>query len=172
METATYGSEFVAARIAVDQIVDLRYTLMYLGVPISSKSFMFGDNKTVITSSTTPNSLLSKRHHISAYHRVSEAIALKYLMFIWKFGKTNPEDILSKHWEFPQIWPLLKPLLFWRGETAKIKQQPNGSDKNPTDCPSSEPQGSQKDSRVATASSQYLPGAYLKHQKAPYFGCT
>ena len=102
-ETATYGSEFVAARIAVDQIVDLQYTLMYLGVPIRSKSVMFGDNKSVITSSTIPNSLLSKRDHISAYHRVREAIALMYLMFIWKDGKTNPADILSKHWEFPQI---------------------------------------------------------------------
>ena len=154
VETATYGSEFVAARIAVNQIVDLRYTLMYLGVPVRSKSFMFGDNKSVITSSTIPNSLLSKRHHISAYHRVREAIASKYLMFIWKDGKTNPADILSKHWEFPQIWPLLKPLLFWRGETAEIKQQPKGGDTNPTDCPPSEPQGNQKDSRFVTASSQ------------------
>ena len=34
VETATYGSEFVAARIATDQIIDLRYTLMYLGVPV------------------------------------------------------------------------------------------------------------------------------------------
>ena len=33
VETATLGSEFVAARIATDQIIDLRYTLMYLGVP-------------------------------------------------------------------------------------------------------------------------------------------
>ena len=103
VETATYGSEFVAAMIAVNQIVDLRYTLMYLGVLIRSKSFMFGDNKSVITRSTIPNSLLTKRHH-----RVGEALA----------------DILSKHWEFPQIWPQLKPLLFWRGETAEIKQQP------------------------------------------------
>ena len=63
-------------------------------------------------------------------------------------------DILSKHWEFPQIWPLFKPLLFWRGETAEIKQQPKESDENPTDCPSSEPQGNQKDSRLAAASSQ------------------
>ena len=29
-ETATFGSEFAAARIATDQIIDLRYTLMYL----------------------------------------------------------------------------------------------------------------------------------------------
>ena len=127
---------------------------MCLGVPIRSKTFMFGDNKSAITSSTIPNALLSKRHHISAYHRVREAIASKYLMHIWKDGKTNPADILSKHWEFPQIWPLLKQLLFWRGETAEIKQQQKGNDKNPNDCPSSEPQGNQKDSRLATASSQ------------------
>ena len=34
-KTATYGSEFVAARIATDQIIDLRYTLMYLGVTLT-----------------------------------------------------------------------------------------------------------------------------------------
>ncbi|MGH7974494.1 MAG: hypothetical protein ACREBR_03115 [bacterium] len=32
VKTATYGSKFVAARIATDQIVDLRYTLRMLGV--------------------------------------------------------------------------------------------------------------------------------------------
>ena len=37
VETATYESKFMATRIAVDQIVDLRYTLMHLGVPIRSK---------------------------------------------------------------------------------------------------------------------------------------
>ena len=37
VETATFFSEFVAARIASDQFIDLRYTLMYLGVPIRSK---------------------------------------------------------------------------------------------------------------------------------------
>ena len=34
VETATYGSEFVAARTCVNQIVDLRTTLRYLGVPL------------------------------------------------------------------------------------------------------------------------------------------
>ena len=34
VETATYGSEFVASRICVEQIIDLRNTLRYLGVPI------------------------------------------------------------------------------------------------------------------------------------------
>ena len=34
VETATYGSEFVAARTCVEQILDLHCTLCYLGVPI------------------------------------------------------------------------------------------------------------------------------------------
>ena len=42
VETATFGSEFVAVRIATDQIIDLRYSLMYLGVPIRSKRYVWG----------------------------------------------------------------------------------------------------------------------------------
>ena len=34
METATYGSEFVGSKTATEQIIDLRHTLRYLGVPI------------------------------------------------------------------------------------------------------------------------------------------
>ena len=68
VETATYGSEFVAARTAVDQIIDIRTTLRYLGVPIRDKSYMFGDNRSVVISSTIPNSTISKRHHMASYH--------------------------------------------------------------------------------------------------------
>ena len=68
VETATYGSEFVAARIATDQIIDLRATLRYLGVPLKPESFMFGDNKSVITNATIPHSQLAKRHHCLSYH--------------------------------------------------------------------------------------------------------
>ena len=68
VKTATYGSEFVAARTAVDQIIDICTTLRYLGVPIRDKSYMFGDNKSVVTSSTIPNSTISKRHHLASYH--------------------------------------------------------------------------------------------------------
>jgi hypothetical protein len=43
IETATYGSEFVAARTCVEQERYLRNTLQYLGVPIHYKSYMFGN---------------------------------------------------------------------------------------------------------------------------------
>ena len=132
VETATYGSEFVAARIATDQINNLRYTLMYLGVPVRSKSHMFGDNKSVVDSASIPTSTLSKKSTLASYHRVREAIAAGYLQFNWKDEKSNPADILSKHWEVANIWPLLKPLLFWKGDTDDLNAKTKGSDRIPT----------------------------------------
>ena len=44
VETATYGSEFVASETTTEQIVDLRHTLRYLEVPIKTKSYLFVDN--------------------------------------------------------------------------------------------------------------------------------
>ena len=153
VETATYGSEFVAARTAVDQIIDIRTTLRYLGVPIRDMSYMFGDNRSVVTSSTIPNSTISKRHHLASYHRVREAIAAKLISFHWKDGKSNPADILSKHWEFATVWPMLKPILFWRGETAT---QLKGSDRIPSTTPGAEPPRDAKDSGSARPHSTHL----------------
>ena len=39
VETATYGSEFGAAKTATEQIMDIRQTLRYLDAPICAKSF-------------------------------------------------------------------------------------------------------------------------------------
>ena len=119
-------------RIATDQIIDLRYTQMYLGVPVRSNSYMFGDNKSVVDSASIPTSTLSKKSTLASYHRVREAIAAGYLQFTWKDGKSNPADILSKHWEFANIWPLLKPLLFWKGDTDDLNAKTKGSDRIPT----------------------------------------
>ena len=115
METATYGSEFVVARIATEQIIDLRTTLRYLGVAIDGPAFLFGDNQSVVTSSTVPSSILNKRSSALNYHRVREAIAAGILKFLHIPGKENPADILSKHFSGQDVWNMLRPLLFWRG---------------------------------------------------------
>jgi hypothetical protein len=118
VETATYGSEFVAARVASEQIIDMRYTIRMLGVPLVGPSYMFGDNESVVTSSTIPHSKLSKRHNALAYHRVRECIAGKVFWFFHMKGKNNPADVMTKHNGYQVAWPLIQPLLFWRGDTA------------------------------------------------------
>ncbi|MGH7955201.1 MAG: Ty1/Copia family ribonuclease HI, partial [Gloeomargaritales cyanobacterium] len=138
VETATYGSEFIAARQATDQIVDLRYTMRRLGVPLDGPAWMFGDNQSVVTNSTIPHSTLNKRHNALSYHRVREAIAAKVMHFVHLDGKQNPADCMTKFLTHAVAWPLLEPFLFWRGETTEKKMKTGvspplveGSDKSP-----------------------------------------
>ena len=119
VETATYGSEYMAARLAVEQIMEFRTTLRYLGVNLIGPTILFGDNKSVVDSSSIPQSRLHKRHVLLSFHRVREAIAAKIIDFVHIPGAINPADILSKHWSYSKIWDQLKPLLFWEGNTVE-----------------------------------------------------
>ena len=120
VEVATYSSEMLAMRTCIEQVIDLRNTLRYLGVPVHPKSFVFGDNETVVKGATQPHAKLHKRHNLLSFHFVREAISRGYISFSHIPGKENPSDILSKHWGYSDVWPLLKPLLYWQGDTADL----------------------------------------------------
>ena len=120
VEVATFSSEMLAMRACVEQIIDLRNTLRYLGVPIREKSYVFGDNETVVNSSTQVHAKLHKRHNLLSFHFVREAIARGFISFTHIPGKENPSDILSKHWGYSDIWPMLRALLYWEGDTRDI----------------------------------------------------
>ena len=130
METATYGSEFVAGRTCVEQAMDLRDTLRYLGVPICKRGIMFGDNKSMIDSSAQPHAKLHKRHLILSFNRVREATAAGIVDPVHLSGEYNPADILSKHWGYQQVWRRLKTLLFWMGDTTELIDLPVNHDSN------------------------------------------
>ena len=120
VETATYGSEFMAACTCVEQVIDLRNTFRYLGVPIKEKSYMFGDNESAVNSLTELYAKLNKRHTVISFHRVREAIASGFITFNFIPGKINPANILSKHWSYSSVWPILRSIMFWSGDTANI----------------------------------------------------
>jgi hypothetical protein len=85
IQSSKQGSEFTTARIAVDQIIDLRTTFSV--VPADAKSFMFGDNQSIVSNSSIPRSSLNKTHSTPAYHCVHEMIAAKILGYYWIHGK-------------------------------------------------------------------------------------
>ena len=116
----TVETEANAARTAVEQIIDLRGTLHYMGVPLRDSSYMFGDNKTVIDSGSLPHAKLHKRHTMLSYHCICEAIASGMVKFFHIPSEINPADILRKRWGHQQIWKQLQPLLFWKGDTRKL----------------------------------------------------
>ncbi len=66
--------------------MDLRYTLRMLGIPIDGNAYMFGDNQSVITSSTIPHFSLNKRHNalLSPCQRGSLFQRSMVLSYLWE----------------------------------------------------------------------------------------
>jgi len=118
--TATFGSEFVATKTAVEKAYDLRYTLRMMGIPVDYRSYLFGDNQSVVTQATIPHSQLTKRHNALAYHYTREAVAAGLVVYCHIPGTENPSDCLTKFLGYQQWWPILRPILFWQGDTAVI----------------------------------------------------
>ena len=79
---------------------------------------MFGDNKSVVTSSTIPHSTLSKCWNALSYHKVGEAVAGGWLRFEHIPGSQNPADMFTKSLPWSTLRVYVEPLLFWKGETA------------------------------------------------------
>ena len=118
VESAIEGSEFMAARQGVEQIIDLRYRLHMLGVPIEGPSWLFGDNKAVVTSSKIPHSSLNKRWNAISYHKVQGAVAGGFIRFEHISTDQNPANILTKSIPWHKARVHVEPLLFWKGETS------------------------------------------------------
>ena len=96
VETSTYGSELIAARTAVEMIVGMRYQLRMMGVNLDGPTVMFGDNMSVVISTTIPSSMLKKKHLAIAYHKVREAVAAGTIVFGHIISDTNIADICTK----------------------------------------------------------------------------
>jgi hypothetical protein len=96
IETSTFGSEFVAMKITVEQIEPLRYKLPMFGVPIDGPANVFCDNNEVVLNSSLPESTLSKKHNAVAYHRAQEAVAAGIILVAKEPTETNLADLLTK----------------------------------------------------------------------------
>ena len=120
----------MVARQATERIQDLRYTLRSFGVPVEKTAWLFGDNKSVVTSSMIPHSMLSKRWNALSYHKVCEAVAGGWLRFEHLPGTEDPADIFTKPLAWHMLRTFVEPLLFWKGDTAAPSGSPNpeGSD--------------------------------------------
>lgn len=120
INTATFGAEATAARTAIEQMRSRKMTLMYLGVPIVGPSILFGDNESVVNTTSRPHGKLHKRHLMLSYHYMREAFATGEYVYAFVNGKDNPSDILSKHWSHASVWPLIQPILFYAGDTIDL----------------------------------------------------
>ena len=105
VESSSFGSEFVALRIARDLIVGLQYKLRMFGVPIVGPASVLCDNQGVVKNTSLPNSVLSKRHNAINYNFVREAVAAGIIRVGKEDGQTNLADAFTKM--LPQIEDLV-----------------------------------------------------------------
>jgi hypothetical protein len=112
VETSTYGSELVAARIAVELAMEYRYSLRMLGVEVDGPCMLFGDNNSVILNTTIPSSQLKKKHNAIAYHRVRKCVAAEIVCFLHVEYVSNLADFLTKPLGAIAFWRVVKPVLF------------------------------------------------------------
>ena len=112
VESATFGSEFVALRICKELVVALRYKLRMFGVPFDGAANVFCDNRGVVKNASVPESTLQKKHNAINYHAVREAAAAGILRVGKEDGQTNLADMLTKVLTGQRRWDLCWNL-FW-----------------------------------------------------------
>jgi Reverse transcriptase (RNA-dependent DNA polymerase) len=135
VETSTYGSELVAARIAVEMIIEFRYKLRMLGVPIDGPAILCGDNQSVILNTTVPSSQLKKKHNAIAYHRIREAIAAGIVKYVKIDTKDNFADCLTKPLVKDLFHSLVGPILFRKPGSFAMKGVDESQDIEKTEKP-------------------------------------
>ena len=96
VESSTFGSEFIAVRIAVEKIKFLIYKLRMMGVPLDGPANMFADNESVVKSSMNPESTLNKKHVSIAYHLTRESFAAGIIDLYFVLSRDNLADLLTK----------------------------------------------------------------------------
>jgi hypothetical protein len=112
VESATFGSEMVAMRIARDLTVALRIKLKMFGVPIDGPADFYCDNNGVVKNTSIPSSQLAKKHNSINFHMIREAVAAG----ICRVGKedtlTNTADAATKILSYSRRESLLGPHLY------------------------------------------------------------
>jgi hypothetical protein len=112
VETSTFGSEFIAARIATEMIEGLRYKLRMMGIPIDGAAMLLCDNQSVVANSSKPDSTLTKKHNSIAYHRVREAAAAKTIRVVKVGTMHNLADLFTKMLSSQRRKDLLSYILY------------------------------------------------------------
>ena len=112
IETSTYGAELVAAKQAVELILEYRTMLRLMGANVEQTSLLLGDNKSVVLNTTVPSSVLKKKHCALSYHKVREMISCNVVRFTHIDSSQNYADLLTKALPRQKFRRLIDPLLF------------------------------------------------------------
>ena len=96
VEGATFGSEFMAMKTAIEVSRGLRYKLHMMGIPIEEPTYIYSDNMSVSYNMFKPESTLKKKSNSIAYHCVCESIAMGESLTCFIGTDNNVADLMTK----------------------------------------------------------------------------
>ena len=96
IDSSTFGSEFVALKIAAEMNDAMHYKVCMLGIPISEATKTFCDNNSVVLNVKRPESTLQKKQNSIAYHKNRECVAMEAMRIHHEPGTSNLADFLTK----------------------------------------------------------------------------
>jgi Reverse transcriptase (RNA-dependent DNA polymerase) len=118
VQSATFGSEITALKIAVELIEALRYKLRMFGVRFTGPCDVFCDNQRVVHATTNPASRLSKKNNSISYHKIRAAIASRVIRITKEPSETNLAAGLTKPMSAPRRKQIFSNILYgvyWTG---------------------------------------------------------
>ena len=96
VESSTFGSEYIALKLSMEKIIGLRYKLRMMGVSLDGPANVFGDNESVIKSTSNPEATLKKKNISIAYHKCRECFAAGIADMFFIRSEENLADLLTK----------------------------------------------------------------------------
>ena len=92
----SFGAEIVHMKQGIDALRCLRYKLSMICIPISSPSYIYGDNMPVVHNAFRPESVLKKKSNSVCYQMVCESVAISESLVGHIPSKKNVADSMTK----------------------------------------------------------------------------
>ena len=96
VESSSFGSEFNALRVAMEQVISLMYKLRMFGIPVIGAVSIFCDNEAVQKSNSDPFINLNRKHNSVRFYLTRKEVAAGLDRLGWMWGTENPSDIFPK----------------------------------------------------------------------------
>lgn len=112
VKISTFGSEYIAAWIAVEIIEGLCYKLCMFAISIEGPTNVYFDNNSIVNNSSKPELVLKKKHDSIAHHWVHEVVAANTICIAKEDQETNIADMLIKPLSDPFLKFLCERVLF------------------------------------------------------------
>ena len=96
VETSIFGSKFIAMKQCCEYLRGFRYKLRLMGIPVDGPCYVYGDNKSVLTNASVPESVLCKKSNSIAYIFLREGSAADEWRVAYVNTHENVADLLTK----------------------------------------------------------------------------